>query len=201
VAIGPHHQAAPAVVSNVPAPRTALIGRATELAQLRQLVAGGTSQLVTITGVGGTGKTCLALQVGGDLQRRFPDGVWLVELAPLSDPALIPQAVAAVLGAPAASGRPQLDTVVSYLRTRTLLLVLDNCEHLIDGCAQFAERVLAGCPRVRLLLTSREPLLIAGERQVRIPPLATPAPGVCYSLPELARSPACHPSIARMKSW
>jgi predicted ATPase/transcriptional regulator with XRE-family HTH domain len=159
--------------SNVPAPRTPLIGRADELAGLGALLTDATTRLVTVTGVGGTGKTCLAFRVAEDLRRHFADGVWLVELAPLGEPELVARTVAAVLGVPEGRGGP-LEALLAYLRGKRLLLVLDNCEHLIDACAGLAARVLDAAADVRLLLTSREPLLLAGEVQVRVAPLAAP---------------------------
>src|SRR5207237_1992465 len=102
------------------------------------------------------------------------DGVWLVDLAPVQAPHLVPYAVAAVLRRHERSGGALLDTLVAYLKGRELLLVLDNCEHLIDACADLADRVLSGCPQVRLLATSREPLRIRGEITRRVPSLALP---------------------------
>jgi hypothetical protein len=137
--------------SNVPAPRTPLVGRADELARLGGLLTDATTRLVTVTGVGGTGKTCLAVQVAENVRARFADGVWLVELAPLAEPELVARTVAAVLGVPEGRDGP-LEALLAYLRHRQLLLVLDNCEHLIEACAALAARVLAAAPAVRLLL-------------------------------------------------
>jgi predicted ATPase/transcriptional regulator with XRE-family HTH domain len=159
--------------SNVATPRTPLIGRADERAALNTLLTEPATRLVTVTGVGGTGKTCLALRVAEDVRTYFSDGVWLVELAPLGEPELLVGTVAAVLGVPEGQLQP-LAALLAYLRRKQLLLVLDNCEHLIDACAALTTHILAATPGIRLLLTSREPLLIAGERHVRIAPLNAP---------------------------
>src|SRR5581483_7089510 len=135
--------------SNLPAPRTRLIGRETDLAAVHELVLHADGRLVTLTGAGGSGKTSLALAVARGVLHAFPDGVWLVELAPLADPALVPQAVAAPLGVRDSPGRPLLDGLVSYLHPRSVLLVLDNCEHLVGACAELAERLLAACLVIR----------------------------------------------------
>jgi non-specific serine/threonine protein kinase len=159
--------------SNMPAPRTPLIGRAEDRACLVELLTDHRTRLVTVTGVGGTGKTSLALWSAEDVRPHFADGAWLVELAPLLEPEVVARMVAAVLGVPEGRLGP-LEALLAYLREKQLLLVLDNCEHLIEACGELAARVLAVAPAVRLLVTSREPLLLAGERQLRITPLAVP---------------------------
>jgi predicted ATPase/DNA-binding CsgD family transcriptional regulator/transcriptional regulator with XRE-family HTH domain len=161
-------------LSNLPASRSQLIGRAHDIAHLTQLINEPTTRLVTVTGVGGTGKTRLALQAAEEVRCTFADGVWLVELAPLVEPALVARTVAAALGVPEGAPVEPLEALLAYLRGKELLLLLDNCEHLIEACANLAAHVLDAAPNVRLLTTSREPLLIAGERQVRIAPLAAP---------------------------
>src|SRR5439155_14934879 len=125
---------------------------------------------------GGCGKTRLMLQIATDVLGEFPDGVWLVELAPLSDPSLVPQAVASALGLREGPGRPLLDTLLAVLRPRTLLLVLDSCEHLTDACAHLAETLLPACPGPPILATSRERLHIPGEVSWRVRSLAAPDP-------------------------
>src|SRR5438874_6637638 len=140
---------------NLPLHRTRLIGRERDVAALRQAVLEREGHLVTLTGAGGCGKTRLVLQAGRDLVDAFADGVWLVELAPLVDPLLVPQAVARALEVTEQPGRPILETLLAKLQSRQLLLVLDNCEHLVDACAQLADRLLTACPRLRLLATSR----------------------------------------------
>jgi non-specific serine/threonine protein kinase len=182
--------------SNLPIPPTPLVGRGREVDLLRRLLGapapvpsgapadrapaasqGAAARLVTLTGPPGIGKTRLALAVAASLVEAFPGGVWLVELAALADAALVPQAVAAALGVREEPGRPPLATLVGALRPRHLLLVLDNCEHLVEACARLAEALLAACPRVQVLATSREALGIAGEVPFRVPPLALPPRG------------------------
>ena len=128
------------------------------------------SRLVTLTGAPGIGKTRLALAVA----EGQPDRAVVVELAPVADPALVPAALASALAVPEMPGQGLLQTIVTAFRRRRLLLVLDNCEHLIGACAQMVEEMLAGCPQVRLLATSREPLGLEGERVWRVPPLPVP---------------------------
>ena len=153
-------RSAPALHShhNLPTHATALVGRDREVADLRQLLLSDDGRLVTLTGVGGCGKTRLALGVASSVIGSFKDGVWLVELAALADPLLVPQAIASVLGVRERSDRSLLDALVAYLARRQVLLVLDNCEHLVKVCAELADTLLHGCPGVRLLATSREPL-------------------------------------------
>jgi predicted ATPase/DNA-binding NarL/FixJ family response regulator len=162
--------------SNLPAQRQALIGRDAEAAKLRQRLMDAETGLHTLTGTGGCGKTSLAIHVARGLLDAFADGVWLVELAPLSDPALVEHAIATVLGVREAAGRSLREEVIAFLRPRALLLILDNCEHLIEACAQVVDGLLAGCPDVRILATSRELLRISGEVAWSVPPLATPDP-------------------------
>jgi predicted ATPase/DNA-binding CsgD family transcriptional regulator len=175
---------------NLPVPRTRLIGRERDAAAVRQVLLSVDGRLVTLTGTGGCGKTRLALAVAADLLISFVNGVWLVELAPLADPILIPQVVATALGIREQPTRSILDTLVAQLKTRQLLIVLDNCEHLVDACAQLADVMLGGCPDVRLLATSREPLGTQGELTWRVPSLAFPNLHKGPALGELAGSPA-----------
>ena len=155
---------------------------------------------MTLTGTGGCGKTQLALQVAAGLVDAFPDGVWLVELAPLQAPHLVPYAVAAVLGRRERAGEALIDTLVAYLKARELLLVLDNCEHLIDACADLAERLLAGCPRVRLLATSRERLRIGAETTWRVPSLPAPDPRATLAPADLLAYPAVRLFVERAQA-
>jgi predicted ATPase/class 3 adenylate cyclase len=157
---------------NLPVQLTSFVGRARELAELKPLLL--TSRLLTITGPGGTGKTRLALSLAADVVELFADGVWLVELAPLADPTLVPHSVAAMLGVREQPGRPILDTLVDYLRPKDLLLVLDNCEHLIATCALLAETLLRAASSVHILASSREALGITGETAYRVPSLPLP---------------------------
>ena len=149
------------------------MGRERELAEVRSLAAD--HRLLTLVGPGGTGKTRLALRLAAELQPAHPEGVWLVELAPLRDPMLVAQAVATVLDIREEPGRTIGDTLRKRLVEQRLLVLLDNCEHLVDACAVLADELLRGCPHVHLLCTSREALGIAGETTVRVPPLALPA--------------------------
>jgi predicted ATPase/DNA-binding SARP family transcriptional activator len=163
--------------SYLPLPLTRFIGREDQVAELEQAVA--EHRLVTLTGAGGCGKTRLALAVAGELLEAFPDGVWFVDLAPLADPELAPQTVATALGLPEAPGRAPLQVLQGFLKTRRLLVVLDNCEHLIAACARLAHALLQDCPMLHVLATSREALGITGERAYRVPPLSLPGVQVC----------------------
>ncbi|MBN8246458.1 MAG: adenylate/guanylate cyclase domain-containing protein [Verrucomicrobia bacterium] len=157
--------------NNLPAQVTTFIGRAREMAEVRRLL--GLSRAVTLTGPGGTGKTRLSLQVAAEVLDTLPHGVWLVELATVTDPARVPEAVADALEIRTEAGRSTLDTVLDALRHRHLLLVLDNCEHLIAAVARLASTLLTRCPQVRILASSREPLNIAGESLWPVPALTS----------------------------
>jgi predicted ATPase/class 3 adenylate cyclase/DNA-binding XRE family transcriptional regulator len=180
---------------NLPTQLSSFIGREPELAEVAQLLS--TTRLVTLTGSGGCGKTRLALQVGADILERFENGVWLVELAPLADPGLVPQAVASTLGVRDEPGRPLLTTLANHLREKHLLLVLDNCEHLIGACAQLADALLRACPQLTMLATSREVLGIAGEWAVRVPSLGLPEDGQPQSFTLVAASEAVRLLVER----
>jgi len=160
-------------LNNLPAQVSGFIGRDAELAVVRALVLG--SRLVTLTGAGGAGKTRLALQVAAGLADGAGDGVWFADLAPLQDPDLVAVTVADVLGVRLETGRPALDTLVDALSGQSLLVVLDNCEHVIGACAKLADVLLRGCPDLALLATSRELLGVDGERVYRVPSMRTPA--------------------------
>jgi predicted ATPase/class 3 adenylate cyclase len=159
---------------NLPLQLTSFVGRAAEMAEVTRLLA--TTRLLTLTGTGGCGKTRLALQVAADQVDASPDGVWLVELAPLAEPDLVAQAVATVLGVREQPGQPILTTLVAWLKAKRLLLVLDNCEHLLDACAHLAESLLRACPSLVILATSRELLSTPGEVAWRVPSLTVPDP-------------------------
>jgi predicted ATPase/class 3 adenylate cyclase len=165
----------PALQNNLPAQLATFIGRDRELSELRVLVE--SCRLVTLTGAGGSGKTRLSLQVAAGLLDGSGDGVWLVELAAVSDEEAVAPAICEALRMAAQPGRPVLETLLDALAPQDVLIVLDNCEHLIGGCAEIAEAILQRCPRVRLLATSREPLGIGGETIYRVPPLSLPGPG------------------------
>src|SRR5216117_2725416 len=156
-----------------PAQLTSFIGRERETAAVQELLQ--STRLLTLTGAGGSGKTRLALEVAGRVGAQYPDGVAWVELAPLSNPELVPHHVADALGVRRDGIRSAGDALLEALRDWEALLVLDNCEHLVDACARLAETLLRGCPRLRIMSTSREALGIGGERAWLVPALALPA--------------------------
>lgn len=161
---------------NLPAQLSSFIGRQRELAELDALLA--TTRLLTLTGAGGVGKTRLALEAAGRAMPRFPDGVWLVDLAPLTEPALLLQTVAATLSISNQGDRPLLERVTGTLAARACLLLLDNCEHLIDACAQLVQTLLRACPHLSILATSREALRVTGEAAWPCPPCRCPTQSV-----------------------
>ncbi|HSH82056.1 MAG TPA: hypothetical protein VLA19_26310, partial [Herpetosiphonaceae bacterium] len=158
--------------NNIPVRLTAFVGRERELAEVKRLL--GATHLLTLTGSGGTGKTRLSLEAAADLLDQFTEGVWLVELAPVLDPALVVQSVSTALGVREQPGRPLLDVLLDYLRYKQLLLILDNCEHLIDACARLAADLLRACPKLKMIASSREALGIAGEATLSVPSLSLP---------------------------
>jgi len=198
----PHtdHRAAPAPGPRVNVPRqlSSFIGREREVAEVKQLLS--TSALLTLIGAGGCGKTRLALRVVEDQNELYPHGVVVVELGALSDPALVTSVVATALGMPELSGRPLIDIVKEYLQPRMLLLVLDNCEHVVTGCAELAGTLLRSCPNLRMLATSREPLDVPGERAWRVPPLSLPDPNRPLSVQALKQSEAVRLLVDRIVS-
>ncbi|MGF1473775.1 MAG: LuxR C-terminal-related transcriptional regulator [Rubrobacteraceae bacterium] len=157
---------------NLPPPRTSFIGREREIFDLKSLLE--TTRLLTLTGVGGSGKTRLSLEVARDLLDSYPDGVWFVGLSPISDPRLISQVVAGIFGVRESPGYPLAETLAEDLHDKRLLLILDNCEHVVDAATRLAETLLDGCPRLKILATSRELLGIAGEVSWTVPPLSLP---------------------------
>jgi predicted ATPase/DNA-binding CsgD family transcriptional regulator len=171
---GEHRDASPP--NNLPLELSSFVGREKELAEVKRLLEN--TRLLTLTGSGGCGKTRLALAAAGELVEDFEDGVWLVDLAPLADPSLVPQAVASSLGVREQPGRSPTETLSDYLGSKKVLLVLDNCEHLIQACAELSEALLRSCPELWVLATSREALGLTGE-------VAWPVPSL--SLPELRR--------------
>jgi predicted ATPase/class 3 adenylate cyclase len=165
--------------NNLPRQVTPLIGRDDVVAEVEALI--GEAALVTLVGTGGIGKTRVALQAGADLLDGSGDGVWFVELAPLSDPSLVAGTIASTLGLREQPERPVLETLLQYLKRRRLLLILDNCEHVIAETARIAETILHDCPEVRLLATSREALRISGEHPYRMPSLTVPVVGAALT--------------------
>jgi predicted ATPase/DNA-binding SARP family transcriptional activator/DNA-binding CsgD family transcriptional regulator/Tfp pilus assembly protein PilF len=157
---------------NLPAPRTSFVGRDREMVEVKRTLA--MTRLLTLTGAGGSGKTRLALEVARDLVGAYADGVWLVELAGLSEPDLVPQAVAGALGVSEQPGQPLTSTLIDVLRTKQMLLVLDNCEHLVEAAAQLVDVLLDSCLKLRILATSREALAVVGEVRWTVPALSSP---------------------------
>ncbi len=162
----------PALPNNLPTELASFIGRQRELADVRVLAE--SSRLVTLTGAGGCGKTRLSLQVAAELLDGSGDGVWLVELAPVAGDDEVAPAIAAALAIAGQPGRPVLETLIDALVPQNVLIVLDNCEHLIGACAKMADAILRRCPRVHVIATSREPLGIGGEVIYRVPSLSLP---------------------------
>jgi predicted ATPase/class 3 adenylate cyclase/DNA-binding NarL/FixJ family response regulator len=155
---------------NLPAQLTSFIGRQAEMAELRQLVAG--NRLVTLTGAGGAGKTRLAVEITAALTTEFSDGVWFVDLAPVTNPVVAPVTVARTLGLTDQPGRSTMDLLLRFVGEKTILLLLDNCEHLLDACGTLVVELLAACPHLTILATSREPLGVSGELSWRVPSLS-----------------------------
>ena len=159
---------------NLPASRTSFVGRDWEMVEVKRALS--MTRLLTLTGAGGSGKTRLALEVARDLVGAYPNGVWLVELAGLSEGELVPQAVAAALGVKDRPGQPLPVTLGEYLRAKQTLLVVDNCEHLLEATAGLVDTLLDSCPNLRIIATSREALDVTGEVRWTVPPLSVPEP-------------------------
>ena len=172
--------------TNVPTIVSRFVGREVEMATLRQLV--DQHRLVTLTGVGGVGKTRHAVRVAGDLHVQRSGDVWLVQLGGIQDPALVPQALRAALDLPLRADGSVIDTLTDHLRTRDTLVVLDNCEHVVDSAARLVQTLLAACPDLRIIATSREPLRVAGEVSWAVPPMSLPSHGEPADLADLPES-------------
>jgi len=183
---------------NLPIQLTSFIGREREIAQVKGFLS--TTRLFTLTGAGGAGKSRLAFQVAAEALEDFADGVWIVELASLADPALVPQAIASVLSVPEQPGRPLKDTLADALRHKALLLVLDNCEHLQPACALLVDVLLRRCPQLRILATSRAALGVPGETLWRIPSLSLPDHGRVPSLVDLQQYEAVRLFVERARA-
>ena len=162
-------------LSNLPAEVTSFVGRRQELREVKRLLT--TTRLLTLTGSGGVGKTKLALRAAADMSRGFPDGSWLVLLGPVRDPLLVPQAVFGALGVHDLSAGLSLSSLTDYLAGKRLLLLLDNCEHLLDGCAVLVSTLTTSCPDLHVLATSRQALGVAGEVRMVVPPMSLPGEG------------------------
>ncbi len=180
--------AAPPAPGNLPAEPNSFIGRERDLSELALLLSD--VRALTLCGPGGIGKTRLAVRLACDLIPEFPDGAWLVELADTASADLLPRRVAATFGIREEQDRPLVATLAEALRARRLLLVLDTCEHIVDGCAELVQQLLASCPSLRVIATSREPLRVRGETVWRVPPLSVPTGLDPLSLAELARHEA-----------
>jgi predicted ATPase/DNA-binding CsgD family transcriptional regulator len=181
--------------SNLPNLLSTFVGRERELAEVVRLVR--TTRLVTLTGAGGAGKTRLAIEAALRVVGDVPGGAWLVELAPVADPALVPQSIADALGVREETGRPLLASIRHHLGAGALLLVVDNCEHLVDACASILHALLRTCPGLRVLATSREPLGVAGEVAWRVPPLTLPYPEKLPPIEALLRCEAVQLFVER----
>ena len=157
------------VSHNLPVQLTSFVGRQAEMKDLRQIIAD--NRLVTLTGAGGAGKTRLAIEVASQLSAEFSEGVWYVDLAPITNPAAAPVTVARTLGLPDQPGRSTMDLLVRFFGEKKILLLLDNCEHLLDACGNLVVELLNACPCLEMLATSREPLGVPGELSWRVPSL------------------------------
>jgi predicted ATPase len=183
--------------TNLPTERTSFVGREREVAEIGALLAN--VRALTLTGPGGTGKTRLALRVGGEMRERFHDGVFFVALEPLRDPDLFPSAVAHALGVAEQADRPVSETLADHLRERDLLLLLDNFEQIM-GAATMVAGILAAAPKLRVVVTSREPLRIAGEQEYPVPPMGLPDPRALPDLERLSQYEAVALFIARARA-
>ena len=180
---------------NLPLELSSFVGREREIAYVESLLA--KTRLLTLTGTGGCGKTRLALKVAGNLAERFEDGAWWVGLAPLAEPDFASKSAASALGIHEQPGRSMTEALCDHLRFRDLMLVLDNCEHLIEACADLAEALLLSCPNLKILATSREPLGVAGETNWPVPSLSLPTTGHGPPVQELVRYEAVRLFVER----
>ncbi len=184
-----------ATPNNLAQQLNSFVGRERETAEVKAMLAA--NRLVTLLGMGGIGKSRLSVQLGAEVMDDYSDGVWLIELAPLSDPQLVAQAVASVLGVKEEGGRPVVDALVKFVRDRQLLIILDNCEHVVRACAELTKQLLQAGPRLKVLASSRDPLQIAGETAYHVPTLSAPDPQKKVTLAELAEHEAVRLFIDR----
>jgi predicted ATPase/class 3 adenylate cyclase len=184
--------------NNLPTQLTSFIGREKEAADVDQLLAN--THLLTLIGPGGTGKTRLSLQVAADVLHSYPHGVWFIELAPVSDPSSVAAAVLSALNLPAEVHRPAIEMLCDYLRDKEALLILDNCEHLVEACAKLVDRLLHAAPKLRILASSREALGIAGEVSYRVPSMGLPDINQLPSLDSLSQYEAVRLFIDRARA-
>jgi len=184
-----------ATPNNLPQQVTSFVGREQELAAARKLLE--STRLLTLSGPGGIGKTRLSLQLAAAVIDDFPDGVWFVELAPLTDSRLVPQAVASVLGVKEEAGRPVVEALVKYVRDHRLLLILDNCEHLVHACAELAHQLLQSAPQMKILASSREHLHTTSESVYMVPGLSVPDIHHIVSIEAMPQYEAMHLFIDR----
>lgn len=193
--------ASDAVVSSLPTPLTNFVGRESAVRDIEASLS--SSRLVSLCGTGGIGKTRLAIQVAHDIADDFPDGAWFADLSALTDPALVPQSVATLLQVREQADSSLMETLCAALRTKSLLLVLDNCEHLIAACRSLADSLLKTCPNLRILATTRQPLEVGGECVWRVPPLSLPDESAIQNTPPeewLEQSEALRLFVERAKA-
>jgi non-specific serine/threonine protein kinase len=185
-------------LDNLPLELTSFVGRDREVAEIKRLLA--ERRLLTLCGPGGAGKTRLALAVTQDLVEEFEGGVWWVDLAPLSDPELVARTVASAVGVAEAPDLSPFEALIEHLKSRKTLLILDNCEHLVEECAELADTLLRTCPELEILATSREPLRVAGESSWQVPSLSLPDAGRSTPVSELAGYEAVHLFVERAQA-
>src|SRR3990172_6834379 len=175
----------PAAPNNLPNQLTSFIGREKEIEDVKKLL--HDAHMLTLTGPGGTGKTRLSIQAAGEVLDQYPNGVWFVELAPILDPLLVPRTTAIAIGLRDEPQRPVIDMLCDYLREKKMLIILDNCEHLVDACAQMTDRLLHVSSHTRIFASSREALGIAGEVTYQVPSLGLPDLGHLPSVESLSQ--------------
>src|SRR5438132_11023642 len=183
---------------NLPAETTSFVGRRREIAELRKKLT--TARLVSLVGPGGVGKTRLAIRGATDLARGFAAGAWMVELADVRDPDLVPNALLAALDLRDQTAMEPLDLLLSYLRDKQLLLVIDNCEHLLGAASKLVSEVIRAAPGVRVVATSREPLSVPGEHVLRVPPLELPSSNATEPLNRLRQNEAVRLFVERSEA-